>query len=249
MSRRNGRSDSRDRRSRARNENVKEYDALIRWASAIVLLAAGVLLLLAIFGGAGPVGAAVFTTSYAIVGIGAFLLPLALIAVGLYAGFGRPALEPLTASGLLLICASVLAFAGLFPSTHFGGGVGTCGGEILAGFFGFWGALVLLLATIAVGIAIVSDLEALGVLLGENVLALWDRIRSRREDTDGDEFDEEGVVGVPEDDAGDVYEDEEAGDENPEREPVVTVFNHSPGARTDAGIANFDAEYDPPPLS
>ncbi|HQT82691.1 MAG TPA: DNA translocase FtsK 4TM domain-containing protein [Candidatus Paceibacterota bacterium] len=241
------------RRSRAREENVKEYDALIRWASAIVLLAGGVLLLLALFGAAGPVGAVVFTTSYAIVGIGAFLLPIALIAVGLYAGFGRPSIELLTASGLLLICASVLAFAGLFPSTHLGGGVGTWGGEMLAGFFGFWGALVLLLATIAVGIAIVSDIEALGALLGENVSALWERMRSRRGDTGDEAFDEEGVVGVPEDDADDAYEDEETegadGAPVPEHEPVVTVFNRTAGAAVGTGIANFDAEYDPPPLS
>ncbi|OYV83106.1 MAG: hypothetical protein B7W96_00720, partial [Parcubacteria group bacterium 37-58-5] len=207
----------------------------------------------ALFGAAGPVGAVVFTTSYAIVGIGAFLLPIALIAVGLYAGFGRPSIELLTASGLLLICASVLAFAGLFPSTHLGGGVGTWGGEMLAGFFGFWGALVLLLATIAVGIAIVSDIEALGALLGENVSALWERMRSRRGDTGDEAFDEEGVVGVPEDDADDAYEDEETegadGAPVPEHEPVVTVFNRTAGAAVGTGIANFDAEYDPPPLS
>ena len=60
---------------------------LIRYASAIVLIASGILLILALFGAAGPVGTTVFEVSYMIVGIGAFLLPLALIAVGLYAGF------------------------------------------------------------------------------------------------------------------------------------------------------------------
>jgi len=108
---------------RGREERVKEYDALIRYASAIVLLAAGVLLALAVFGAAGPVGAAVFSASYLVVGIGAFLLPIALIAVGFYAGFGRPSIAPLTTSGLLLVAASVLAFAGLLPgarhSLHF----------------------------------------------------------------------------------------------------------------------------------
>ncbi|MHB8660829.1 MAG: FtsK/SpoIIIE family DNA translocase [Minisyncoccota bacterium] len=251
MSRRNGRNGG--KRSRAREEEVKEFDTLIRYASAIVLLASGILLILAIFGAAGPIGSAVLATSYAIVGIGAFVLPLALIAVGLYAGFGRPTLAPLTASGLLIIGVSVLAFAGLFPDTHFGGIAGTWAGEALAKFFGFWGAFVLLIATIAIGFAIVSDIEAFVTLLGENILALWQRIRSRRKNDD-EPFSEEEleVVGVPETDD-DEYEEssEDEGNEPlPEHEPTVKVFNRAPGtARTGAGIANFDAEYDPPPLS
>ena len=201
MSRGNG------RRAGTREDEVKKYDTLIRYASAIVLFAAGVLLLLAIFGAAGPVGSAIFSASYAIVGIGAFLLPLALIAIGLYAGFGRPTLAPLTTSGLFIICASVLAFAGLFPNTHFGGVTGVWEGKVLAGFFGFWGAFVLLIAIIAIGFAIVSDLEALGALLGENVVALWKRLRPNKED-DEEFFDEEsGVVGVAETNEGE-YEKE-----------------------------------------
>lgn len=245
MSRKNGNG----KRGRSREGNVKKYDTLIRYASAVVLLAAGVLLMLAIFGAAGPVGTTVFATSYAIVGIGAFFLPIALILTGLYAGFRRPTLEPLTTSGLLVICASVLAFAGLFPDTNLGGMAGTWEGELLTGFFGFWGAVVLLIAVISIGIAIVSDIEALGAFLGENVLSLWERIRPRRERDE--EFSEEeiAVVGIPEEE----YESEgsEAGEDNPVRpdhEPVITVFNRVGGAQG-TGIANFDAEYEAPPLS
>src|SRR3989344_8196795 len=158
MSRRNGNG---VRRRRERDDEVREYDTLIRYASAIVLLALGVLLLLSAFGAAGPVGTTAFTVSYAIVGIGAFVLPFALIAVGIYAGFRRSVLEPLTASGILIILASVLAFAGLFPEARFGGSVGTFFGGALTSFFGFWGALVLLVAVVAVGVAIVSDIEML----------------------------------------------------------------------------------------
>lgn len=248
MSRGNGRNDTRARKSRVRAEVTKEYDTLIRYASAIVLLAAGVLLFLAMFDRAGPVGHTIFTMSYGIVGIGAFLLPIALFAVGLYAGFGRPTLEPLTTSGFLLICASILAFAGLFPDAHFGGTAGIWEGKLLGQFFGFWGALVLLIATIAIGIAIVSDLEALGLLLKENVVSLWERMRSHK---NGDQ--EYGVVGVPEDDEEESVEfDDVEGDEPAlsvaDHEPVVTVFNHGQGA-SGTGIANFDAEYEAPPLS
>ena len=248
MARKNGNG---KRRGRTREENVKEYDTLIRYASAVVLLASGVLLVLAIFGAAGPVGATIFNASYAIVGIGAFLLPIALVAVGLYAGFGKPSIEPLTASGLLLLCASVLAFAGLFPGTEFGGVVGAWEGRMLTNFFSFWGALVLLLATIAIGVAIVSDIEALAALLKENVLSLWSRMRGRRDD---EPFEDEdlSVVGVPEDDD-EEYEEDAADDEEespalPEREPTVNVFNQGNGIQG-TGIANFDAEYEAPPLS
>ncbi len=245
MSRRNG-----TRRARRTQEDeVREYDTLIRYASAIVLFAIGVLLLLSAFGAAGPVGTAVFGASYAIVGIGAFLLPFALIAVGMYAGFRRSFLETLTTSGILIILASVLAFAGLFPGTDFGGEVGTFFGKALAGFFGFWGALVLLIATIAVGIAIVSDIEMLWALLSENVTTLWERLRSRKggDEEISEEFTD--VVGVPESgNEEEGYESEFPGTPFSEKEPVVKVFNGAAN-KQGSGIANFDAEYEAPPLS
>ncbi|MFA5942750.1 MAG: DNA translocase FtsK [Candidatus Paceibacterota bacterium] len=240
------------RRGRTREREVRQYSSLVRYASAIVLFAAGVLLLLAIFGAAGPVGDAVFTASYAIVGIGAFILPLALLAVGIYAGFGRSVLAPLTASGLLLTLASFLAFAGLFPGARFGGIAGTWLGGMLASFFGFWGAMVLLVATVAIGVAILIDLEALGAILGENVLSLWERMRARRDRERVYADEEAGVVGIPEDD--DSEETGPCGDTpDPERAPVITVFNRGSNDPQEnghvSGIANFDAEYDPPPLS
>ena len=244
MSRRN---DNGTRRGRVRDEDVRGYDTLIRYASAIVLLAAGVLFTLAIFGAAGPVGITIFTASYAVVGIGAFLLPFALIAVGVYAGFRRTILEPLTASGIVIILASVLAFAGLFHGADFGGKAGTLLGGALTGFFGFWGAFVLLVATIAVGIAIVSDIEMLWALMSENVSSVWGRIRSRRDDEElSEEFTD--VVGVPE--SGDENYESENDDvyETQESDPVINVFNRITG-RQGSGIANFDAEYEAPPLS
>jgi DNA segregation ATPase FtsK/SpoIIIE, S-DNA-T family len=236
---------SRKRRGRPRDNEVKEYDTLIRYASAIVFLAAGILSTLAIFGAAGPVGQYVYTTTYALVGIGAFLLPIALFAVGVYAGFGRSFLAPLTATGLGIIAASVLAFAGLFPNSQFGGLAGTWEGKLLGQFFGFWGALVLLAALIAVGVAIVTDIEALLELLFENVSSLWGRLRSRKPKEA-----ELSVVGVPEGDneEPEAEEPEEEVAEPVEREPVVTMFNRAPQA-TSQGIQNVDVEYDPPPLS
>ncbi|MCX6786821.1 MAG: DNA translocase FtsK 4TM domain-containing protein [Candidatus Kaiserbacteria bacterium] len=238
------------RRNGAREKGVQKYDTLIRYASAVVLFAAGVLLMLAIFDMAGPVGTVIFDASYTIVGIGAFLLPLALIAVGVYAGFGRSIFAPLTTSGLMLSLASILSFAGLFPGTRFGGKAGTWLGGILSGFFGFWGAFVLLIAIIAIGIAVVIDLEMIGALLGRIVSSLWERIRSR---SDKEElFDEFGVVGVPEDETNEL-EDASQYENAHDHQPVVTVFNRTAGVDDSfvkrTPIANFDAEYDPPPLS
>ncbi|HET9641424.1 MAG TPA: DNA translocase FtsK [Candidatus Paceibacterota bacterium] len=234
---------------RGREADVKEYDTLIRWSSAVVFLAAGVLLLLGIFGAAGPVGSAAYDWSFAVVGMGSFLLPAALIAVGLYAGFGKPQLEPLTASGLILLGASVLSFAGLF-SNSLGGFVGSWAGTELSALFGLGGAIVLLVATIAIGIAVVTDIEALLDLMQTNVSSLWERWKNRRADDA-----ELSVVGVPEDGEDEDFEDyddddapqDAAADED--HEPTITMFNRSHGPATGAGIANFDAEYDPPPLS
>ena len=43
------------------------------------------------------------------------------------------------------------------------------------------------------------------------------------------------------------YESEDAALE--EHEPTITVFNRTTGMRAGSGIANFDAEYEAPPLS
>lgn len=251
-------SQKRSRRgARARGKNVKEYDVILRYASAIVLLAVGIVFFLAIFGAAGPVGSALFAASYGIIGIAAFALPIALIALGSYAGFGKPTIGPLLAAGSLLISASALSFAGLFPGATFGGDAGTWIGNFLMHFFGFWGAFVLLVATVAIGVAIVSDIESLVLLLGENVSALWRRIWSGRTRDEDDEYME--VVGVPQETDGedneDEYEDdeEEAEDEDdeeePESDPVINVFSGNKAGAGGLGIENFDAEYDPPPLS
>ncbi len=245
MSRKNGDRD----RTRKRAERVQGYDALIRYSSAVVLLAAGCLLALAIFGAAGPLGDAAFATSYAVVGIGAFFLPIALVLVGLYAGLGRPTLAPLTTSGLFIILVSVLAFAGIFPDSQFGGFAGTWVGNTLSGFFGFWGTFVLLLAAMSIGFAIMVDLEVLGELLksyGDSLSERW-HARKNHDEEDDNEF--EDIPSVSDSVVGSTTEEPESAT-TPDHEPVVTMFNRpseTSGAAT--GIANFDAEYNPPPLS
>ncbi len=225
---------------------VREYDSIIRYTSAIVLIAAGVLLGLALFGAAGPVGEAAYTMSYAIIGIGAFVLPLGLVAIGSYAGFGRPTLAPLTTSGLSLVLVSVLAFAGIFPDATFGGLAGTWVGSLISGLFGFWGALVLLVAAFGIGIALIVDLEQIGAFVAEQFSRRYSALRDTdEEDYPDDDQEANDVVGVP---AEDPYTEEKL-PPAPEREPTVTMFDQPRAGSATKGIANFDAEYDPPPLS
>ncbi len=234
-----------------REEEVRGYDTLVRFASAVVLVGAGVLLALAAFGDAGPVGNTAFTFAYGIVGLGAFLLPLALFAIGVYAGFRRPLLEPLTVSGATLLLAGILAFDGLVPGAHFGGAVGGWVGALLEGFFGFWGALVLFLMVVILGIVIATDVEAIIAACTRIWNALMLRIRSRTLE-EGDEFEGAADPATEEEAPEDTYEDvpdEESGAPE-EREPTVTMFGQGERPRASmGGIANFDAAYDPPPLS
>ncbi|HUQ30072.1 MAG TPA: DNA translocase FtsK [Candidatus Paceibacterota bacterium] len=246
------------RRNSGKDAFIEEYDTLIRYAGAVVFVACGVLFALATIGRAGPAGGAVFSLAYAIVGIGAFLLPLALIAVGLYAGFGRPTLGPLMASGVLMVSASVLAFAGLFPGATFGGKTGIWIGASLNGLFGFWGALVLLIALLSIGLALITDIEVIGTGIATALSTLWNALRgtrllprSKRAES-SEEFDD--VEETPEDqeEADKDIEDEpeDLAPVAPEREPTVRMFNRPDGESSPTGaIRNFDAAYEAPPLS
>jgi DNA segregation ATPase FtsK/SpoIIIE, S-DNA-T family len=240
------------RNQRKKKESAESSGALVRIASAIVLLAAAAILALGIFGGAGSAGDAAYAYSYAIIGIGALLLPIVLAVIGLYAGFGRPSVAPLTATGLALVLASALAFAGLFPTFKFGGSAGSWAGAVLAGFFGFWGAFILLLALLAIGIVLVSDIEALANGIVEGAISFWEWVRTvrMRHQNEGEETNEEDeefvdVVGIPE-----IEETPtDTMPETAEHEPTVNVFNAPSTSPKATGIPNVDIEYDPPPLS
>ncbi len=251
------------RSSGSKVRTIEAYEDVIRWGSAVVLMASGVLLALGAFGAAGPFGSAAFTIAYTAIGIGAFVLPLGIIALGFYAGFRRPVIEPIVAGGATLLLAAVLALAGLFPQSYWGGRAGTFAGGFLASFFGFWGALVLLVAIALIALAALTDI----VLLLENVGALLSRafhtahaieipLPKRRARTDEDDEDdaadeeEEVLPAVEEEDEEEPTEDAKA--IQPDREPTVKVFNKNPlgDAPTPTGtIANFDAAYVAPPLS
>jgi DNA segregation ATPase FtsK/SpoIIIE, S-DNA-T family len=123
---------------------------------------------------------------------------------------------------------------------------------MLSGFFGFWGAFVLLIATTAIGVALISDIAALIAFLRDSAVSLWDRLRKEKNYGEAEE-EFTDVVGVPETSYEEYGEENEvAGKAEQENGPIVNVFSArgGPASRGNhSGIANFDAEYDPPPIS
>ncbi len=246
---------------------VKAYEDVIRWASAIILMAVGALLALGAFGAAGPLGSGAFLLSYGAIGIGAFLLPLGIITLGFYAGFRKPAIAPLSAGGATLLLAAALSFAGLFPTASWGGSAGTYIGSALKSFFGFWGTLVLLLAVALIALVILIDieiaLEALARFFSriaarlQNTRSALPKISAKQKDADEEEDDGEEDDGDEEDD--DAYEEPEENEEadsddilHTDHEPTVTIFNKNIDAEVTAPaglITNFDEEYKAPSVS
>lgn len=250
------------KKRRLKKRTIKTYEDAIRWVSAIALIASGVLLALGSFGAAGPLGSGAFELFYTAIGIGAFLLPIGIITLGLYAGFRKPAIAPLTAGGSTLLLAAVLSFAGLSSTTTWGGDAGLFVGHALKSFFGFWGTLVLLLAVVLIAFVVLIDVEIILIAIANffskvatkfhNISFLQRSARinvhsEKREEGEDKEYEDEEEYEEAE-------EDEVEEDEEPiEREPTITVFNKKNEddiATTGVmSIADFDEEYKAPPVS
>ncbi len=230
-------------KKRRKRRDADNYKALAKWTTGIVLIAFGLIFALACLGLAGLAGTAIFGFGFSVIGVAAFLLPVLLIGVGLSIMLERSFLAPLTAVGIVLIIVATLTFLGIITDA-LGGMAGTSLGQAAAELFGVAGAIIILLASIAIGLIIATDVVALLRLLKEAADAASEKIStlklpqlSQRKDEEQEDAKEE--VEEP------ITPDEEA----PEREPVVTMFNQASSVSTDPSIPNFDAEYEPPPLS
>ncbi|HYF28796.1 MAG TPA: hypothetical protein VEA36_00320, partial [Candidatus Paceibacterota bacterium] len=201
---------------RKKKEEVEAPKKLARIAGGIALIAFGLIFGLSAFGLAGLAGEALFAWGFGMIGLGSFLIPILMVLTGIAIMFERSFVKPLTALGAALIVVSVVVLFGMASET-LGGSIGRAAGITAIEFFGFAGALILLLSVALIGLAIVADLAALisgiGNLFGNTTQAL-------------------GSLKVPA--VGDVAADvamsidttDAPVETTPvEREPVVTMFN------------------------
>ncbi len=234
-----------------------EYGAIFTWVFSILVIALGLILLLGGFGApfgnalAGEIGNLIFVYVFGIIGLLAYVLPLALITLGVSLMRKSSLIPLLPGIGIGVMLFSFLTFFGI--TTHsLGGALGVSIGVEAVHLFGFWGSLILLLALTLVGLGLVTDIvevfKGLGYAASKAGTTLSGiRIPSRSKEDEGTADDEEGVAAAvasvktaPEEDHTETVQ--------PDREPTITLFNENKQT-SDMAIPNFDAEYNPPPLS
>ena len=228
-----------------KKKDDQNYSLLAKWTAGVVLVAFGLIMGLAAFGLAGIAGSAIFTFGYGILGVGAFLLPLLLVAVGFAIMLERTFITPLTGVGVVLILLSTLTFLGIV-SSDWGGVAGALAGHAAAESFGVAGAIIMLIAIAAIGLIVATDIVAVlqkAAEAFEQTRALVSSVKlptlAKKE---GEDTTEEHV----EEDAPDT---DSAVAAPSEREPIVTMFNDASTNGAVIAIPNIDAEYEAPPLS
>lgn len=235
---------------RGRPKKDAEHDGVLRLVLGIAIVTLGIILALSVLGSnsAGFIGAQLSESTKSIFGVGAFLLPLLVIAAGVSIILKRIPLAPMVTAGLALIALSLLALFGI-ASPEVGGSFGAFLGHLASDMFGVWGAIVLLFATALVGLVIAADIMVIWsalVNLVQGAQTSIDTLRGiKREPSDAEEESAEDEETYEEDE---VEEDEQAMDVVPQKDPVVKMFNDEKPAKS-GGIPQFDAEYNPPPLS
>lgn len=232
--------------ARRKNKEPKAYGDVIGWTGAIALIALGLILLIAPFqnGDSGFASHALFSLTEGLFGIFAFLVPLLLMAIGVMVGMKRFFVPPLVALGFALVLISAIALLGMINDT-LGGSIGFFVGGLAADLFGVGGASVLLIAVALVGLVLATDIVALFSMLVDFAGQAHDAARSVKIP----ELPKKGEKAAEEDE--DEDEEEAAPVAAPHPEPTITMFNQkADGPAAPVGvIPNFDAEYNPPPLS
>jgi len=227
---------------RRKRRESQEYQGIVRWIAAIALIAFALILALSGFGLGGVAGGAAFSFVFGLVGVGAVLLPLLMLAGGIALARQRMDVSISFAGGSALIVIAALALLGILSET-LGGVFGSFIGELMHDFFGLAGAIILLLALIAIGLIVATDIAALLSGAADLAGAASQVLGSvRLPSLPKKEAKEEDEEAPPE---------EPAYDETPSADPVVTVFNNNAAgpAPKAAAIPNFDAEYKAPSVA
>lgn len=243
------------RKSKKREE--ENTRSVIKWTSSIALIALGLILVLGGVGKiagvtlAGDIGNLIFISTYSGIGIGAFLLPILVILVGLTILLERSFVSLVTGIGFSLLALSIVILFGMSPTT-LGGGFGIWAGAETVQLFGFGGAIILMLAMALVGLGILTDVAVLAQKIAQASARFGSSLRGveiplpklGRKGADADE--EEDEVETPEPSL--VTAEALVPTPKEEGDPTITLFSR--GEKLDgAVIPNFDAEYNAPPLS
>lgn len=217
---------------------------LLKWTSVIFLIAIGLILLLSSFGMGGFVGNDLFSSAFSLFGIGAYTLPFLIIWSGIAIMMGRLFISAKTGVGGVLITLALLSFLGIVVPL-LGGLAGVFLGGLFTDFFGLGGALVLLIALVAIGLVIATDIVALFHALSrmvDSMRAFFSGVPLRfPKKNEGEVQESQATEEIPVE----TYEE----DAEPSRAPTVTVFSDEARSAPGSTIPNFDAEYTPPPLS
>ena len=151
-------------RERIRERLARQSDDV--WGIALIVLAA--LVALSFFGLSGPIGAGVSDTLRFLFGVWAFLVPLALVAIGLsFVGVWFTADRARLVAGVLAVFVASLSLFHLLTGSialagnveqvqESGGAVGAVIAFPLRRTIGFWGAFLVLLAAVGLGTLVLT---------------------------------------------------------------------------------------------
>jgi S-DNA-T family DNA segregation ATPase FtsK/SpoIIIE len=240
---------------RKKRRQKTDASLVIRLALALLLIVLGLILALGAAGYAGTAGGTAYSATAATLGLEALLLPVLLVSIGIAILTRKVFISARTSIGIFCILISLLAFFGILSSL--GGTVGSWAGGELAHLFGIGGAVSLLTAFALIGLALATDIAALFQLVHKNTVRATGALSTVRipslSTKDIDDFDDVD----PEDSDTPAEGEAPVPHEEPIHEPKVTVFKNGEDAALDAknsaggpvAIPNFDAEYNPPPLS
>ena len=220
----------------------------------LLLIVIGSILALGAAGFAGTAGGNAFHYTFGLLGLESLILPIIIVGAGVAVMMKQLLLSPRTGAGLLIMLLAALAFLGA-TIPFLGGSIGVWVGGELTTLFGFAGTLVLLVAGIIIGLALATDIIVLYELLKKSTQqasASLSTVRIPTLSKKGEDLPDMEESAEVESDFAPMVPLGTPAQEVPEHEPTVKLFTDIQGAPATPGVSaipNFDAEYNPPPLS
>ncbi len=240
------------KKTKQKRFQIPPFEGAFRLGVIILIFALGLLLFLASINLAGVIGNAVFSASYEVFGILAYLLPLFIIFCGMMIIKDDFSFPIKTTLGISLILFSVLSLLGIF-SHSLGGYLGLYFGNFFSDFFGILGALVLLGTLLFLGIIVSVKKETLLYIfekITQGTLSLKSDLFSKQAKKE-EEFEDEAPLlktkkEHPEEIEEEVFEEERA-------DPEVRMFNDTLVSKQKnkevKTLAHFHGTYQAPPVS